>query len=263
MRVFRLIRQFIRASIQQETAYRANFFINLLHSLLNLAVGVVGLNILYFQVRALNGWDYPAALALMGIYLMVGALRGLFISPSLEALAGLGQEISTGTFDFTLLRPINPQFHITFRTWRIFALLDIVLAAAVIGSALAQPGQSVNMVNLLAFLAALSAAVVVMYALLLAFTSLVFWNPGMLFTWVFDSVFQLARYPVSIYPPWLRVILTWVIPVGIITTIPAQFLTGRGTLGLFILTLGAAAVLLALASWLFRFALKHYTSASS
>ena len=48
----------------------------------------------------------------------------------------------------------------------------------------------------------------------------------MLFTWVFDGIFQMARYPVGMYPGWLRLVLTWIVPVGVITTVPAQALTG-------------------------------------
>jgi len=48
------------------------------------------------------------------------------------------------------------------------------------------------------FLVALLAAVTILYAVLLAFTALVFWSPGVLFTWVFDGVFQMARYPLGL-----------------------------------------------------------------
>ena len=41
----RLIRAFISASAQEEAAYRANFYISLLHSLLNFATGLLGLGL--------------------------------------------------------------------------------------------------------------------------------------------------------------------------------------------------------------------------
>lgn len=46
MRYLRLIGCFMRASLQEETAHRANLAIALLHSLLNLATGVVGVAVL-------------------------------------------------------------------------------------------------------------------------------------------------------------------------------------------------------------------------
>ncbi len=263
MRALRLIRTFIRASAQQELAFRVNFWINLLHSLLNLGVGVLGVSVLFGQIRALNGWTYPQTLALLGVYLVVSALRSLFIGPSLEALAGLGQEIATGRFDFVLLRPLDTQFLVTFRTWRLFSLVDLALGAGVIAAAAAGLGQPLTALQLLAFFVSLCAGVVVLYALLLAFTTLVFWSPGFLFTWVFDALLQLARYPVGIYPGWLRLTLTWIIPVGLITTLPAQALSGTAPLALLAGSLALAAGLLAAASWFFRRGLRRYASASS
>jgi len=58
-------------------------------------------------------------------------------------------------------------------------------------------------------------------------------------------------------------VLTWIVPVGVITTIPAQALTGSLTIESLILSLGLAAVLVSIASVLFRFGLKRYASASS
>jgi ABC-2 type transport system permease protein len=83
-----------------------------------------------------------------------------------------------------------------------------------------------------------------------------------LFTWVF-GIFQMARYPLGMYPGWLRLVLTWIIPVGVITTIPAQALTGSLSAQNLILSLGLAIVLVTIASVLFRLGLKRYASASS
>ncbi len=263
MYALQLIRSFIRCSAQQALAYRANFWIDLFNALLNLAAGVLGIQILFGQIQNLNGWDYPATLTLLGVYLIVSALRGLFIGPSLEALAGLGQEIWSGSFDFTLLRPLDTQFLVTFRYWRLFALFDLALGAAVLIAGVSHSAQTLSALQILAFLVALGAAVITVYAVLLAFTALVFWNPAMLFTWVFDALFQLARYPVNIYPTWLRFLLTWIIPVGLVTTIPAQTLTRQVSLGLITASVTASLLLLALASWFFRRGMRRYASASS
>lgn len=259
----RLIRSFMHASLQQDLAYRANFWVTLLHALLNLLVAVAALLILFGQIEEINGWDFSATLALMGVYLLVSALRGLFIGPSLEALVGLGQEVWSGNFDFTLLRPVNTQFLVTFRIWRFFALFDLLLGIGVLSYAVVQSPTAVGIGQWLLFLASTLAGLLTLYALLLAFSALVFWSPGFLFTWVFDAIFQLARYPVGIYPPALRIFLTWVIPVGVITTIPAQALSGQvGGMPVFG-SLTVSLVLFVLASWLFQVGIRRYHSASS
>lgn len=263
MRYVRLIGVFMRVSFQNDLAYPANWWISLLHSLLNLATGVLGMAVLFGQVDSLRGWDFASALALVGVYLTVGALRELFIGPGLESLAGMGQEILTGSFDFSLLRPVNTQFLVTFRTWRLLSLVDLALGIGVIAVAVARAPVPPSAANLLAFFVALILSVLALYAVLLALTAIVFRSPALLLTWVFDAVFQLARYPAGIYPGWLRFALTWIIPVALMTTIPAQALTGQASAGLL---LGAAAfttALLAAASWLFQRGMRFYSSASS
>ena len=263
MHYVRLVGFFMRASFQEEAAYRANFFISLFYSLLNLGTGVLGVTVIFGQVESIQGWSFQATLALLGVYLMVTALRGLFIGPGLESLAGMDGEIWSGKFDFTVLRPVNTQFLVSLRKWRLFALFDLLLGLGVLGAALAQPGFTLSAGQLAAFLLALLAGVLILYAILLVFAALVFWSPGVLFTWIFDGLFQMARYPLGMYPGWLKLVLTWVVPVGLITTIPAEALNGTLGLPMLAASLGVAALLAVGASFLFRMGLRRYASASS
>lgn len=263
MRYLRLISYFIGASAQQELAYRVNFLIGLLHTFLNLGTGVLSLVVIFSQVETIRGWNFPSTLALLGVYLVLSALRGLFLGPSLDAMAGMDGEVWSGRLDFTLLRPVDLQFLASFRYWRLFALVDLALGLGVLGTAIAQPGLVLTAGRVVAFAAALCAGVAILYAILLVFTALVFWSPGFLFTWVFDGIFQMARYPVGLYPGWLRLVLTWIVPVGVMTTIPAQALTGQITVGVLLASLVLATVLVAAASGLFRLGLRRYASASS
>ncbi len=263
MYYLRLMRAFAVTAMQNVLAYRLNFWISLLHTVLNLGTGILGIWVLFERVGDLRGWTFPATLALLGVYLTVSALRGLVFGPSLDALAGMEGEILSGNFDFTLLRPVDVQFVASFRHWRPLALLDLVLGLGVLGTAVALLGQTLTPLRLLAFAVALGAGVTVLYAILLAFAAMAFWSPGFMFTWLFDSLFQMARYPLGFYPGWLRMVLTWVVPVGIITTLPAEALSGQLRPAALAGGCVLAAALFLGASWLFRSGLKRYAGASS
>jgi ABC-2 type transport system permease protein len=259
MRYLRLIKYFMLSSAQTDLAYRANFAIGLFNSILNLIVGVLSLAILFSQVNTLNGWTFASTLALLGVFLTINALRGWFIGPSLEVLAGIEGDVWSGRFDFTLLRPINTQFFVSVRQWSWFAVIDLALGLGIIVVATVQSGG----MHPLSFLIASAASVIVLYAILLIFTALVFWSPGLLFTWVFDALMQLARYPIGIYPGWLQFVLTWIIPVAIMTTIPAGALTGDIQPIVLVGAVVVSIVLFVAASALFRFGVRRYNSASS
>lgn len=263
MRYLRLIGSFIRAAAQEALAFRINFLISIMHTLIGVSTGILSLVIIFNQVETVQGWDFSSSLALLGIYLTLDAIRSLFISPSLDALAGLGGAIWQGTFDFTLLRPVSIQFMATFQQWNLLAMLDLVVGLGVLAIAVNQIGQTLPLVNLLLFLITLVAGVVTLYSLLLIFAALLFWSPGFLFTWIFGDIFPMARYPVELYPGWLRTILTWVIPVGMMTTVPATALNGSATWGLLLGACGIALGLFLGASAFFQHGLRRYASASS
>jgi ABC-2 type transport system permease protein len=174
-----------------------------------LAGGLLGIAVVYGQRAEVGGWDRAGALAVLGVYLLAQALHSLFIGPGLDSLSGLSGDLWTGRLDFTLLRPLNTQVMVSVRRWRPWALVDLVLALGVLGYAVALAGARPGAGEWLAFAAALGCGLIILYALLLACTAVIFWSPGLLLTWVFHGIIQMARYPLGLYPGWLRLALTW------------------------------------------------------
>jgi ABC-2 type transport system permease protein len=254
---------FMRASVQQELAYRTNFVVAFLYSLLNLISGILAIGVVFGQVESVQGWTFASTLAILGVYLTLSALRDLVVGPSLESLAGMDGDIWTGKFDFLLLQPVDTQFIASVRHWRPFALFDLVLGGITLVVAVGQMQGAPGIAQALLFLAMLAAGFIVLYAILLAFSGLVFWNPALFYTWIFNALFQMARYPTSLYPAGLRFILTWIVPVGIMTTLPAEALLGTLAPTNAALGIGIAALSCLGASLLFRSGLKRYVSASS
>ena len=74
---------------------------------------------------------------------------------------------------------------------------------------------------------------------------------------------EAGRYPVAAFPEPLRGLLTFVVPIAFVTTVPAEVLLGRLT-PQFALYGWIMAVLLLVASvLLWKVAVRHYSSASS
>jgi ABC-2 type transport system permease protein len=82
--------------------------------------------------------------------------------------------------------------------------------------------------------------------------------------WVLSEVFaQIGRFPTDVFDAVLRRLFTYVLPVAFLATIPAKALLGKAS-GAFLLFAAAWAFAFFVLSRLFwRFALRHYTSASS
>jgi ABC-2 type transport system permease protein len=259
----RLIKAFIRRSFLQEMAFRVNFFINLMNTLLNLAGGVGGAAILFSQVSKFNGWTFAQILALQGIYMLIQSLKDLVIGPSLNSLAGMDGEIWYGRFDFTLTKPVPTQFYVSVRNWMPWALVDLALSLIVIGVALARLNFVFDPVRIALFSLALLISMVIVYSVLLLLISGAFWIMGIPLIWIYDSLIQMGRFPVGIYPGVIRVILTWVIPVGFMITMPAESLVGAVNIMVMAGGGGLAVLLFGAATLFFRASIRKYSSASS
>jgi ABC-2 type transport system permease protein len=68
---------------------------------------------------------------------------------------------------------------------------------------------------------------------------------------------------VDVYPGWLRVTLSTVVPIGIAVTLPAQAVAGRlDVLPLLAMLVGTVVVWWA-AGWFWRVGVRNYTGASA
>jgi ABC-2 type transport system permease protein len=275
MRYIHLLGVFIKASFQSETSYRFNFAANLLKTVLNIIGSIGGLAVVFYNSGDINGGGYDELAALLGVYLLVQGLKDLVIGPGLESLSGLSGELWTGQFDYTLLKPVPTQFYISFRKWSLWSLIDIAFAAVIIiisAAGVFPPETSPAPMHaayfgqtgdFLIFIAALLISLALVYSVLLMLASAAFWYLGTPLMWIFDSLIQTGRYPVGIYPGFLRTVLTWVIPVGFKITVPAQALSGSPCIPQLAGGSGLAVVMFILAAAFFRSSLKKYSSASS
>jgi ABC-2 type transport system permease protein len=117
---------------------------------------------------------------------------------------------------------------------------------------------------MLAFLAALALGASMVYCFWLVLTTAAFWIVRMdEIVDLFQGVYQAGRWPVTIYPDWLRVGLTFLVPIAFAVTVPAEAFTSRLSAG----TLGLAALfalgLLLFTRWLWRTGLRRYSGASA
>lgn len=142
--------------------------------------------------------------------------------------------------------------------------MDILVGTAIMAVGAARLHPRPGILDVVVFLLALVLGAVIVYAFLLLLATSAFWFVRVdSFVESFDGIFQAARWPVGVYPGWLRLGLTVVVPLGFAVTVPAQALTGQ--LGWPTLV-GAAALavgLSALTRLVWRLGLRHYSGASS
>jgi len=261
VRYVRLLWTFFRVGAMGEMAYRANFFIQLFESLLELATSIAGLAVIFTYTDRLGGWTPDQVLALVGVFFLVGGAIRFVLQPSLEQLI---ESVRDGTLDFTLVKPEDAQLVASIQRVEIWKLTDVVLGIGVLAVALARMGEHVGLAQAVQFAAALVAGGVIVYSFWILLATSAFWLVRVEnILVVFQSMYEAGRWPVSIYPGWLRFGLTFVVPVGFAVTVPAQALGGHLT---WPVVGGAAALavgLFVVARLVWRLGLRRYQGASS
>ena len=103
-----------------------------------------------------------------------------------------------------------------------------------------------------------------LYSIMIGLATIAFWavqvdNIQELFFAFFDA----AKYPHTVFPEPLRGVITFVVPVAFMASVPAAALIGRITPELALYGCGLAALLLFLCTRFWRLAVRNYSSASS
>ena len=80
---------------------------------------------------------------------------------------------------------------------------------------------------------------------------------------MFEGMYQAGRWPVTIYPGWLRFGFTVLVPLAFAITVPASALTGRLSPWLLAGAAAFTAALLAVTRWAWRRGLRRYSGASA
>ncbi|WP_369699338.1 ABC transporter permease [Cyanobium sp. PCC 7001] len=265
-RYWRSLGCFWTTALNAELEYPANFWIEALSVLGNLAGSLFVLGLLFGgPARAdgaqLGGWSWDQALVVLGLYTLLEGFTTSLLQPNLSRIVG---HVQTGSLDYVLLKPVDSQFWLSTRMLSPWGLPGVVAGLALCGWAAGRAGARWHPTGVLLALALVLASAVILYSLwfVLAALSIWFvkvWNA----TEVLRYTLVAGRYPVSAYPAALRLVFTFVLPVAFLTTVPAEAILGRGHPAWAVGGLLVAAVCFAASRWFWRFALRHYTSASS
>lgn len=261
MYYFRLFATYVRVGILGELEYRANFWINMIQSALDLGVALGGLAVVFSHTDTLGGWRPEELLALIGVYFLIGGLIRTIIRPSMTQFM---EDVRQGTLDFTLTKPADSQVLVSIQRVEIWRLVDVLIALPVLGTALVRLGAQLGLIDTIVFGVTLLCGGLIIYSFWLMLSTCAFWFVKVEnIQVIFMSMWQAGRWPVSIYPAWLRAILTFLVPVAFATTVPASAVSGRITDANLYGTIALAVAMLLVSRWFWRVGIKFYSGASA
>lgn len=261
MQVLRLLGVYFRLSVLDEVQYRANFALQVIQSALELATGLAGLALVFQHTPRLAGWTQEELLTVLGVYLVLGGVIHTLVAPNVQQMM---EDVREGSLDHTLIRPADGQLLVSIRRFQIWKLVDVAIGVVVIAVSIGLRAASVGWAEAAAFALALVSGGVIVYSLWFGLACTAFWFVRV---WsvmdLLEGIYIAGRWPVGIYPGWMRLGLTFLVPVGFAVTMPAEALTGRWSPEALALVVGLAIAALVGARGVWRLGLRNYSGASA
>ncbi len=250
-----------RYSVVRTMMFRFDFIMWSLVEFFWMAVNILLVAVIYNHTDSIAGWNENEMLLLVGTSMLIQRLlMGFFWSNLFE----LGRNIRSGHFDFFLAQPGNPLFMVSTRKLDLDGLLNVFVALAVIAYAARHLSLAPDLADLLLYAGTVGCGLLINYGALLIIVSLTFWiigNQGV--EGGYFTLFEFSRLPREAFRGVANVVFVWILPVVIVTNVPARALIGGLTPTAFAGLLAVTAFWLALGVGIFSRGLRRYNSASS
>ncbi len=210
------------------------------------------------ESRVLAGYNILEIFLFFAVFNLIDSLAQFM----LREVYRFRRQIVSGYFDYVLSWPINPLFKSLFAGADLLDLPMIFISGSIVVFILTQ--LDFSGLNLLLFMLFVLNALIIALAFHISVLSL-----GVITTevdntlWIYRDFLQMARLPVDIYREPLKTLITFIIPVSIMVTIPVKALLGLLSVEIMIISFGIGLTFLAGSLYFWKIALRHYSSASS
>lgn len=260
-RYVRLYIQFLLQYAKVMIEYRTDFLIGFISSIFIQSSSILTIWIIFENVNDLKGWSFNEIVFIYGLLLTSKSLNHIFF----DNIWMLGPEyIKNGKLDIILLRPVPPLFHIISDKIQQDGIGSLIMGAIFTTISFGRLNTEPSIMSILLLIIIIISGSFIFSAVNLIVATISFWivNSQNFIAAVF-TMHEFAYFPLNIYPKFIAVILTFIIPYFFVSYYPATYFLER-ELSIFSYSSPLVALSLWLISILFwRFGVRNYTSTGS
>ncbi|NLY45849.1 MAG: ABC transporter permease [Tissierella sp.] len=258
--------KYFRFNIESQLQYKTSFIMMSIGHFLITFIEFLGVWVLFERFGNIQGFIFEEAALFYGIVHMAFAItegwtRGFDTFPKLVRL---------GDFDRILLRPRTTVLQILGHDIQMMRIGRFMQGLVVLIWAIFKLNIEWTLGKTLLLIGSIIGGNFLFSGLIVLQATLSFWSVQSLEivnSFTYGGV-QAAQYPISIYKPWFRKILIYIIPLATVNYFPAMTILGKSDLlsfskwiGWFSPLFGILFFIFSLSIW--RIGVKHYTSTGS
>jgi ABC-2 type transport system permease protein len=262
-RIFKIWQLALKNRFMERMVYRLNFFLMTVAVVMQMILTLAFVRVIYGYINNLSGWNYHQALMVAASYMIIEGL----LWATCSYLMAITVQVRTGTLDILMVKPMDTQILVSIWQGDPEDWARVVTAIAIFIYVV--PGLHLSgmafAINLGFYLYLIVCAYLILYSITLVIRSLSFWltDSGNLF-YIAESITRMSQYPTDIFfQRFAKIFFSSIIPIAFIATVPAKIFIFGPDWRLMLYATCLAAIFTASSRMFWKFALKHYTSASS
>ena len=262
VRYLKLYNKFLKQYIKTLMEYRADFLLGLIGFILVQGVGIVFIGLVFNSIPTLKGWSFYEILFIYGFAQIPRGIDHVFTD---QLWIFSWKTIVQGEFDRYLVRPLNPLFQVIVERFQPDGFGEIIVGTMILVTSWSKLGLEITIGRMIALIFVILCASVIYTAIKLAVTSIAFWVKfAQSYLYMAYQLSTFVKYPITIYPAWIRGVLTFIIPFAFTGYFPAAYILGKGSflLGV-VLTFVVSFISIFIAYRIWLIGIKRYESSGN
>ncbi len=247
-------------SWMENLEYRLNFVSRFIVEIIWYSTQLVVFEVLYSHTHSIAGWEIEHVRVFMGSLFLSDCIWMMLFNENFDVFF---QMVKRGDLDLLLTKPIDAQFMATVRKASPVYLSNLVLVVGYLVWAISNLETLPSFFQFAKYFFLLGCGLAITYSCRMFFVALTLkLHDANSLTYMWFQFYRLGMRPREIYPRWLRLTVTFVLPVGLIASVPASQLLFETSAMLYLSPL-ICLLFLGLARWAWLSGLRSYASASS
>lgn len=222
--LFKVYKRGLEIALKTRIAYRFDFFVSILIIIFFDLLPPLLMVFIYSHGISFPGWSLYEIILLQSILMIAQGITFPLVFGIIWRSLDLLVE---GTFDLLLIKPLPILFTLLVSAIDIEDLGNLVCGFMLFFMALHHlPSPTLMQWGLFGGVFIISLLVLSSIALCMS-ASLFIWQGNSRVTEIYNILYAFLSYPFSIYSKGLKVILTYIIPISVITYVPSSILLGK------------------------------------
>ena len=252
---------FLRNSLTRDMEFKMNFIADLFIDAIFYGSMYFLWSVIFSYVDVLGDFNQDAVIIFLIIMYLTDTVFVFFFGSNTFTLNTM---VVKGDLDLVLIKPVNPQFFMSFRYVCNYALVSLIILLGLLLKLLYEYHGHISIFNFGIFLFSFSLGVLLFYSIEFIISCLVFWYRNFsVGGWLSSEVTKYSRRPDSIYTGKFRRIVFTIFPMAMITSVPARVLIFGPDLQLLLFQFIITVVFLLISNLIWNRGLQLYESASS